>query len=75
MKSVFILSLILRNLFPPCSVPTEQPPARSWISLQEPDRTWPSGKDFKMGGGGKTLKMYPVSVFKIIKDPNLVLCE
>uniref|UniRef100_A0A671WL21 poly(A)-specific ribonuclease n=1 Tax=Sparus aurata TaxID=8175 RepID=A0A671WL21_SPAAU len=23
-------------------LPTEQPPARSWISLQDPDRTWPS---------------------------------
>ena len=35
----------LNNPPPLCSVPTEQPPARSWISLQDPDRTWPSGKD------------------------------
>lgn len=42
--SVYISTYIKQIVFL-CLVPAEQPPARSWISLQEPDRTRPSGKD------------------------------
>lgn len=45
MVNLFMSLPILIN-FSLCSVPTEQPPARSWISLQELDRTWPSGRDY-----------------------------
>uniref|UniRef100_H3CFQ4 poly(A)-specific ribonuclease n=1 Tax=Tetraodon nigroviridis TaxID=99883 RepID=H3CFQ4_TETNG len=38
-----LLNYLLDNLAGAMKrIPTEQPPARSWISLQEPERTWPS---------------------------------